>query len=382
MKILMVAIPNHHFFQWVNQLRNSGYTVYWFDITSSNAKSHRIKWVNQITNWKLKWRFPFRIKLKKRLPKLYALIEKVNEKSLHSVFEQHVLKINPDLVHCFEMKLSGLPILNVMEKNNIPFIYSSWGSDMYYFKNMNIDVSQVKTFLKRTNYLITDCKRDYQLALKYGFNNSFLGVFPGNGGLELDASFISDDEQRNIILCKGYQYDVGEAIQIIKALELLDESLLESIQIVVYSADKEIETYVNQSNRLQKLNLTIFPRHQQVSNSELLKLMGKSVLHIGNNRSDGMPNTLLEAMGMGAFPIQSNPGNATAEVVTHNSNGFLIENPLDVNGISELIKVALKDKLLREKAKNYNVNFINNNYNRSILAPKIQALYSSIINGS
>jgi hypothetical protein len=44
----------------------------------------------------------------------------------------------------------------------------------------------------------------------------------------------------------------------------------------------------------------------------------QSVLHIGNSISDGMPNALLEAMGMGAFSIQSNPGKVSEEVKRRN----------------------------------------------------------------
>ena len=40
---------------------------------------------------------------------------------------------------------------------------------------------------------------------------------------------------------------------------------------------------------------------------ELMKLIGKSLIYIGNSISDGMPNTLLEAIVMGVFRIQSNP---------------------------------------------------------------------------
>ena len=57
--------------------------------------------------------------------------------------------------------------------------------------------------------------------------------------------------------------------------------------------------------------------------------MGKSGIHIANSISDGMPNALLEAMGMGAFPIQSNPGKVSEEVITHGKNGFLIEDQND-----------------------------------------------------
>ena len=52
--------------------------------------------------------------------------------------------------------------------------------------------------------------------------------------------------------------------------------------------------------------------------------MSKSFVYIGNSISDGMPNTMLEAMTMGAFPIQSNPGGVTEEIVENEVNGLLL----------------------------------------------------------
>ncbi len=377
----MVAIPNHHFFQWVNQLKDSGHEVYWFDVMDSGPKSHRIKDVEQIKGWKLRFDFPFRIGLKKRFPEIYNFIQKFNERKIDAAFKKVIRSINPDIIHCFEMQLSGFPILNIMQENDIPFIYSSWGSDMYYFEQRGISIEKVKLFLKRVDYLITDCERDYQLALKYGYSKTFLGVFPGNGGIEINTKHILDLEKRDIILLKGYQYDVGEAIQIVKAIELLSQKIKE-LQVVVYSADKEVEEYINSSKIFKEISFKVLPRHTHILNKDLLELMGKSIIHIGNNLSDGMPNTLLEAMGMGAFPIQSNPGEATAEVIQHGINGYLIENPLDHREIAVWIEKAIGDMMFRKEVQEYNTSFINKNYKRSILAPKIHAIYKNIVTNS
>ena len=72
MKILMVSIPNHHFFQWVNQLKDSGYEVYWFDASDGGSLVERINWVTQIKGWKLKWDFPLRLTIKQYFPKIYG----------------------------------------------------------------------------------------------------------------------------------------------------------------------------------------------------------------------------------------------------------------------------------------------------------------------
>ena len=109
-----------------------------------------------------------------------------------------------------------------------------------------------------------------------------------------------------------------------------------------------------------------------------MKLMGKSVIHIANSISDGMPNALLEAMAMGAFPIQSNPGKLTEEVIVHGVNGYLIDNPFDTIEIARCIEKALVNQDLRKTAQEYNVKFIEDNYNREILKNKIIEMYKQI----
>jgi len=64
---------------------------------------------------------------------------------------------------------------------------------------------------------------------------------------------------------------------------------------------------------------------------------------------------------MGVFPIQSNPGKVTEEVVIHNKNGYLITNPLDEKEIANHIKNALDNEALRTIAQDFNTNFIEEN---------------------
>jgi len=379
LKILAVAIPNHHFFQWVNQLKDSGHVVYWFDATGASGKSPKIPWVQQITDWKLRWDFPFRTRLKKNAPNLYRRIQKWNEVEVEHAFAKAYSQIQPDIVHCFEMKMAGIPILSVMQQNKTPFIYSSWGSDMYFQKELGMKENQVKVFLKRADFLITDCHRDKELAIRAGFKGGFLGVFPGNGGIELNQTAILPAHNRTMILIKGYNDGIGQAGKILEALERIDSGLLKRYQYVIYSADKGLEHYIINSSILKLLEFTIHSRYHQLHNTELLKIMGSSCIHIGNSLSDGMPNALLEAMGMGAFPIQSNPGHVTDEVIEHDKNGLLINDPLDVDEIAYHINKALNNLELRSKAQEINRNCIAQHYNRNTLRIKIKMLYEEVL---
>ena len=377
----MVAIPNHHFFRWANQLEQSGYEVFWFDVSSSGSNSPQIPWVTQFTNWKLKWDFPFRTRIKKQLPALQPILTKVNEVDVNKAFKKVLEKVKPDVIHCFEMKLSIKPIFKTLKTaENIPLIYSSWGSDIYAYDTLGITQEEFKTYLHRVNFLITDCKRDYEIAKDNGFKNNFLGVFPGNGGIEIKTDCIKSVQERELIIVKGYEDGVGKAIHVLKAIESLVDIIKHNFRIVVYSADDSVADYISSSEALKKIDVPIYSRYTFILNKTLLELMGQSRIHVANSIADGMPNSLLEAMSMGSFPIQSNPGSVTEEVINHGVNGYLINNPLDVDEISEHIKSAINNLDMLQSAKNYNVDFMLKNYNRSTLQPKIKQLYQTVVN--
>lgn len=110
-----------------------------------------------------------------------------------------------------------------------------------------------------------------------------------------------------------------------------------------------------------------------------MQKFGNCILYIGNSSSDGMPNSLLEAMGMGVFPIQSNPGNATVEVISSGINGYLIQNPDDSSEIANHILSALQNTSLLQDSMMHNTNFISENYNRAKLRDKIVSLYLTVL---
>ncbi len=174
----MVAMPSLHFFRWVDQLKDSDFDVYWFDITGAGNNIKRISWVHQITNWKMRWDFPGRIFIKSKFPKLYQVISRCNERNLSMEFEKTIAEVEPDLVHSFALYVSCTPILAVMENyKNLKWIYSSWGSDLFYFQNNPDYLADIKTVLARVNFLITDCKRDFTIAKNYGFKGELEILF-------------------------------------------------------------------------------------------------------------------------------------------------------------------------------------------------------------
>lgn len=353
MKILLVSMASLHFFRWTEQLQESGHEIYWFDVLDNGQPSERIPWVHQIVRWKLRWDFPGRYFVKNKLPKIYKVIQKVNERNVTHEFEKKLIEIQPDVVHSFALYISCTPIFEVMKKHkSIKWIYSSWGSDLYDLQNHSDHLKDIKNVLARVNYLFTDCKRDYEIALKHGFKNEFLGVLPGGGGYHLNKmkTKITPIDSKSIILIKGFQGKWGRAINVLKAIIEIQEQL-RPFKIIVFGADEDVFKFVEKSNLSIWVNFEILGMIEQ---EELINLMGNSILYIGNSKSDGIPNTMIEAMCMNAFPIQSNPGGATQELITNGLNGLLIEDSENIENIRNTILQAINNREMIKSAIQFN----------------------------
>ena len=373
----MLSIFAPHFFNWTKQLEDSGHEVYWLDVFDSNTEVAQIEFVGQITGWRYKWDFPGRYFLKNQMPGLNNFINKFNERELAEVFNQKLQEIEPDLVHMFVMHLSCFPIQKIINRNlKIKWAYSSWGSDLYYYKDKKAAAEKIKKILPSINFMFSDCYRDFQIAKDLGFSGEFLGVFPGGGGYDFNRlnPFITSLPSRNTILIKGYQGKHGRCVQVLKAMVALKPDC-SNYNIVVFGGNEEVKSFILGSELKDWNNLKILGR---IPHSEVIKLMGQSLVYIGNSLSDGMPNTLLEAIIMGAFPIQSNPGGATAELIIDGRNGKLIHDPENPQEIETKLRSVLNNDSHLEEGVEYNLKIIKPSLERNTIKKQVLKKYQYI----
>jgi glycosyltransferase involved in cell wall biosynthesis len=192
-------------------------------------------------------------------------------------------------------------------------------------------------------------------------------IIPGGAGVRLVKQ--QTNKVRHIILVKGYEHEFGRAINVLKALKNIDLEHY-GLRVVVFAAHMKPVNFMLENG----YNFEYFHRHQ-LRNDEVISLMSKSLLYIANSTSDGIPNTLLEAMSTGAFPIQSNPGGATEEVIEDKVNGLILHEPESISSIADTISEALENpKLLREGFK-LNRDIIRERFTREFVGEKIRKLY-------
>ena len=319
MRVLLVSIQSLHFNRWVGQLRDAGHDLHWFDVSDGEAVAN-LDFVTHHRGWRYKVKNRrFRQGIKRYLPTVAHKLEE----DMQAAFEGVLNEVRPEVVHSFVLYKSAVPIFEVMRKHtHIKWVYSSWGSDLYHFQHIEPYRADMQRVLPHINYLFTDTLRDKGLAENHGFKGHYLGCFPGGGGFHLDQlePYIQPVNNRNVILVKGYQGRSGRALAVLQAFTQLE--IPNRLSLAVFGADPEVESFLKDNPSLYERCTLIRTKKDMMPHRELLQLMGKSLIYIGNSASDGIPNTLLEAIIMGAFPIQSNPGNATAEIIDHGKNGL------------------------------------------------------------
>ena len=92
---------------------------------------------------------------------------------------------------------------------------------------------------------------------------------------------------------------------------------------------------------------------------------------------DGTPNSFLEAIACGCFPIAGDI-ESLREWVTDGENGFLI-NPNDYKALANAILKALKDDELRYKARKLNREMIETRANHDVVMQEALGYYQKMI---
>jgi len=393
LRILFVAMANSvHTARWLSQLRDTGWDIHVFDMLEAGL-TPELKDVTAYTFYRPseascnvrevhhQW-LPETVAgfARHRLPPLSRILMRLVPSRVDTLTEL-IRKLKPDIVHSLEMQHESYPLLEVRRRLggefSMPWIYSSWGSDLYLFGNQPQHQELARGVLAACDYYVADCQRDVGLARKLGFRGEVLGVFPGAGGFDvsrmrrwMNPGSVS---QRRVIALKGYTGWAGRALLALQALHSCAD-LLHGYRVVVYLASAEVENVLHDVSHAMGIDFEIMPYSP---NETIVKLMGRSRIAIGVSISDGTPNTMLEAMVMGAFPIQSDTV-STAEWINHGENGLLVP-PEDPVAIAAAIRRALSDDALVDRAAEINARITSERIDRTVIQPQVIAMYEKVV---
>lgn len=388
MRILFVTLGESiHAARWIRQVQGQGWDIHVFphsaydgihpeleDLTFHNLVQPPTKNISAtVRQTGLNWPLP------RGRRRTTAVLQSFDYFKQPARLARVIRELQPDLVHSLEMQrcsyltLAGRKLLNGGPLP--PWIYSSWGSDIFFFGRRPDHQPQIREVLSSCDYFIADCARDVQLAKDFGLRGEVLGVVPANGGFDLtrlrQLGCGIPVSSRKVIAVKGYQDETwgGRALNALEALRL-SATALQGFEIVIFSATSEVKQRAEELAKEARLQINILPPSP---NDEIIKLMGRSRVAIGIGLTDGSPVSLLEAMIMGAFPIQTDTI-STGEWIRDGENGFLVPAE-DPAGIGHAIQHALIDDELVERAAKLNTIIADERLDQEALRPQIIDMY-------
>jgi hypothetical protein len=389
MRILFVAMAHSiHTARWIAQISSQGWEIHVFDMMEgtvnpelTGVSTYTVHPPRRGHKGLIDWKSDYPLRrfagaAKRYLPpSLRARLFPSRIRSLTGLLPL----INPDILHSLEMQNESYPLLEVHNRLGgfqMPWIYSCWGSDLYFFKDQEEEIPRIKSVLASCNYFVPDCMRDVALSRELGFRGEIPGVFPGAGSFDVQAlrqvSLITEPSSRKSIALKGYQNWNGRALVALEALRTCRD-LLEGYTIEVYSAPPAVVAAVREFTASTGIPTKV---HEYTVNADILKIFARSRVGLAMSITDGSPNSLIEEMIMGAFPIQSDTV-STQEWICDGLNGFLVP-PEDAQTTGLALRKALTDDQLVDRAADINLSRMMNTVDVSVLRPKIIKMYENI----
>ncbi len=266
-------------------------------------------------------------------------------------------------------------------KGHFPtWIATNWGSDIYLFGRLAGHRENVRAVVENCDYYSCECERDVTLAREFGLRGEVLPVFPNAGGFNLancEALWQSGTtSERKTILLKGYQTWAGRALAGLRALARCKDTLRNAgYSVAIFSASMEVKIAAELFSIETGVPIEIIP---PCSHSEILKKYGQSRIYLGLSISDGISTSLLEAMVMGTFPIQSYTACAD-EWIVDGLSGLLVP-PEDVDIIEVALRRALTDDVLVDQAALLNKDTAHKRLDASTIRSQVIDFYEYVYN--
>ena len=306
-----------------------------------------------------------------------------------------IWRIQPELVHAMRIPYEGIIAAEAIQRltdrealgSKPPLLISVWGNDFTLHANSTRRLAETtRRVLQVCDGLHTDCQRDQRLANDWGFSEAKPRVvLPGGGGVRMELFHADEARQQadarglkeethpiTIINPRGYRAYVRNDT-FFRAIPMVLERF-NDVCFVCPGMSNEVQAqrWVERLGIADKVEL--LPAQSRVRMAELFR---KATISLSITTHDGTPNTLLEAMASGCFPI-AGAIESLSEWITTGENGLLV-NPDDPNALANAIVEVITQPDLRIKAREMNLRLVKERGEYGKCMEKAQAFYQRLI---
>jgi hypothetical protein len=265
--------------------------------------------------------------------------------------------VQPDIIHAMRIPYEGMLTAEALSGMTIKtrFIVSVWGNDFtLHAPSTPLMSYYTRKTMKSVHALHADCERDVRLAQTWGLSlDKPTLVTPGNGGIRSDVFYPPSEPVTNptIINPRGFRSYVK------------NEAFFKSIPLVLAKRSDArfiCSSMQGESQALQWMKELKIEHAVQLnpplSHTQMGDVFRSAQVVVSPSIHDGTPNSLLEGMACGCFPIAGDL-ESIREWITHAQNGLLVD-PNNPQAIADAILIALEREDLRREAAGLNAKII------------------------
>jgi glycosyltransferase involved in cell wall biosynthesis len=264
-----------------------------------------------------------------------------------------IRQTRPDIVHAMRIPYEGM--LAARAASPAPLVVSVWGND---FTLHAPSTPLMSYFTRRTlnlaDALMADCQRDIRLGWKWGFDPSKpVLVIPGSGGIRGDVFSppSSPAETPLVVNPRGFRSYVR------------NDTFFQAIPLVLRKrpdARFACPAMAGEHQALEwvkKLAInSVVELLGPLPQAGLADLFRSAQVVVSPTRHDGTPNSLLEAMACGCFPVAGDLESIREWIIPEN-NGLLVDAG-DPQALAQAILRGLNEPALRKQAAQVNTALI------------------------
>ncbi len=298
-------------------------------------------------------------------------------------------EIDPDLVHAMRIPFEG--ILAAASDPEAPLLISSWGNDFTLHASGNPLLGrQTRAAMARADGLHADCQRDLRLAWKWGFpRNRLQTVLPGAGGVRREIFHPAGQADTQDFSRRSALADLPESTPVVvnpRGLRayVRNDTFFRAIPLILRShpdtvfvcpdmqGSSQVQSWVRRLGI--EAHVRLWPR---LSADEMADVFRRAEVAVSPSEHDGTPNTLLEAMACGCFPVAGDL-ESVREWIEPGVNGLLV-TPSDPVSLARAVSDVLSDGDLRREAARRNQQIIADRANYAQVMAAADSFYQHFL---
>lgn len=288
-----------------------------------------------------------------------------------------IKEVQPDILHAMRIPYEGMLTASALHglASRPSFLVSIWGNDFtLHAPSTPLMKYYTRKVMRSVDGLHADVERDVKLAHDWGLSEEKPAlVVPGNGGIRGDVFYPPKELVKTPIIInpRGVRPYVRndsffKSIPLVLAkypeAKFLCTGMQWEPQAMAWVRDLKIEDAVE-----------LLPPYPHEKMGEVFR---KAQIVVSPSIHDGTPNTLLEAMACGCFPVAGDL-ESIREWITHGQNGLLFDSN-DPQSIADAILLGLEREDLRAEAAGLNAKIISSRAEYEANMKRVEGFYESV----